>query len=94
MFNKRIKELRKSLCMSQLEFSKQLHVTKQCVINWENHNVLPSTNLLIRISDTFSVSIDYLLGVENIRTIDVTGLSDIQILHIQNMVSDLKNAKR
>ncbi len=91
MFDERIKELRKSLAMNQVEFGKQLHVTKQCISNWENGNILPSIDMLIRIATTFSVSADYLLGLKNQRTLDVTGLTDEQVLHLQSVANDLKN---
>lgn len=90
MFDERIKELRKSLGINQVEFGKRLHVTKQCISNWENGNIMPSIDMLIRIATTFSVSADYLLGLDNQRTLDVTGLPNEQILHLQNLVNDLK----
>ena len=62
MFDERLKELRKSLGINQIEFGKRLNVTKQCISNWENNNIMPSIDMLIRISKTFSVSADYLLA--------------------------------
>ena len=61
MFDERIRELRHSLGINQVEFGKRLNVTKQCISNWENNNIMPSIDMLIRISKTFSVSADYLL---------------------------------
>ncbi|MGN1404393.1 MAG: helix-turn-helix domain-containing protein [Ruminococcus sp.] len=90
MFAERIKELRTSLGMNQIQFGRKLCVTKQCISNWENDNIMPSIDMLMRIATTFSVSSDYLLGLENQRTLDVTGLTNEQILHIQNVVNDLK----
>lgn len=90
MFAERIKELRTSLGMNQIQFGRKLCVTKQCISNWENDNIMPSIDMLMRIAATFSVSSDYLLGLENQRTLDVTGLTNEQILHIQNVVNDLK----
>ena len=63
MFDERIRELRHSLGINQVEFGKRLNVTKQCISNWENNNIMPSIDMLIRISKTFSVSADYLLGL-------------------------------
>lgn len=91
MFDERIKELRKSLGVNQVEFGKQLNVTKQCISNWENGNILPSIDMLIKISSKFSVSTDYLLGLEDKCTLDVTGLTKTQIFHIRNVINDLKN---
>ncbi len=91
MFSERIKELRLSLGINQVEFGKQISVTKQCVSNWENGNIQPSIDMLVRIATTFSVSTDYLLGLSDICTLDVSGLSSTQILHLQHIVDDLRN---
>lgn len=90
MFEERIKELRLSLGLNQIQFGRKLFVTKQCVSNWENGNIQPSLDMLIKISRTFSVSTDYILGLSNEHTLDVSGLTNEQILHIQNVVNDLK----
>lgn len=76
MFNERIKELRLSLGINQVEFGKRLNVSKQCVSNWENDNIQPSIDMLIRICNTFSVSADYLLGIEYSETVDISTLTE------------------
>ena len=90
MFDERIKELRLNLGINQVEFGKRISVSKQCVSNWENGNVQPSIDMLIKIAQTFSVSADYLLGLNNISTLDVSGLTTNQILHIRNIINDFK----
>lgn len=90
MFSERIKELRMSYGLSQVEFGKKIGVTKQSVCNWENSNILPSIDMLIKIAGVFSVSTDYILGLDDRNSLDATGLSDIQISHIQALVDDLK----
>ncbi len=90
MFNERIKELRLSLGLNQIQFGRKLSVTKQCISNWENGNIQPSIDMLIKIATTFSVSTDYLLGLSNNITIDATGLTAEQILHIQALINDIK----
>lgn len=87
MFDERIKEIRLAHCMNQVEFAKKLNVTKQSVSNWENNNIQPSIDMLIKISTTFSVSTDYLLGLDERKRIDVTGLSDDQLFHIQSIIN-------
>lgn len=76
MFNERIKELRLSLGINQVEFGKKLNVSKQCVSNWENDNIQPSIDMLIRICNTFSVSADYLLGIEYSESVDISDLTE------------------
>lgn len=92
MFFERIKELRTLLGINQVVFGRKLHVTKQCISNWENGNIQPSIDMLIKICSTFHVSADYLLGLTNNCSLDVSGLTAEQILHIQNVVNDIRNA--
>ncbi len=90
MFGERIKTLRLSLGLNQIEFGEKLNVTKQSVSNWENGNIQPSIDMLIKIATVFSVKTDYLLGLDNTRQLDVTGLSEKQISYIQQLINDLK----
>ena len=93
MFGDQIKELRQAAGLSQVQLAAKLNVSKQSVSNWENNNIMPSIDMVIRISNTFSVSADYLLGLSSQQTLDVTGLSAEQILHLQAIVNDLKCRK-
>lgn len=93
MLNKRIKELRISHGLNQVELAKQLSVTKQTVSNWENNNIQPSIDMLVKISEYFSVSTDYILGRSDKPFIDVDGLSIEEISHIEQLVKDLKNKR-
>lgn len=90
MFSERIKQLRESLGINQVEFGKRLNVSKQCISNWENSNILPSIDMLTKIAKTFSVSTDFLLGLSDQNTINVTGLSLKQVSLIQSLVDALK----
>ncbi len=88
--NENIKELRLLRGLNQVEFAKIIGVTKQCVSNWENDNVLPSIEMLVRIAKFFCVSTDRLLGLDSNRTIDVSGLTDEQISHLSVLVLDFQ----
>lgn len=57
-----ILELRKSLNLSQTEFSQKLLVSRQAVSRWENGDTVPNIDTLKLIAKTFDVSVDYLLG--------------------------------
>ena len=50
MLNERIKQLRLTRGLSQVELSKLLNVSKQSVSNWENDNIQPSIEMLLKIS--------------------------------------------
>lgn len=91
MLNENIRKLRMSNNINQVEFAKQLGVTKQCVSNWENDNVVPSIEMLCKMADYFNVSTDYLLGRERERVIDVSKLTEEQISHIVYLVANLSD---
>ena len=88
--NEKIKELRISQGYSQVEFARRLGVTKQCVSNWENDNVVPSIEMLVKIADLFHVSTDYILARSTEAYIDVSGLTPQQIGHISLIVNDFQ----
>lgn len=91
MLNERIKELRISNGLTQVELATGLNVTKQCVSNWENNNIQPSVDMLIKIAKYFSVSTDYLLCIDTCKTLDVTSLTDTQIAHIRQIIKDISD---
>ena len=93
--NENIKRLRIANGMNQIEFANMVGVSKQCVSNWENDNVLPSIEMLIKIAEVFKVKTDYLLGRDEKAVIDVSNLTEEQIGHITLLIRDLErlNAK-
>ena len=75
MLNQRIREVRQARGMSQVELARLLGVTKQSISNWENDNIQPSIEMLVKLARSLSVSADYLLGLEERQILDVSGLS-------------------
>ena len=88
MISDKIKKLRNSYNINQVELAKELGVTKQCVSNWENDNILPSIEMLIKLSKYFNVSTDYLLGLSSELTINVVGLNEQEIAHLKFFIND------
>ncbi len=93
MLNLRIRELRRLRNLSQVQLAQKLGVSKQSVSNWENDNIQPSIEMLVAIAQVFSVSTDYLLGLDHRRVIDVTGLADEYVTHIQQVVDDMRDKR-
>ncbi len=93
MLNERIRKLRLERNWSQVDLAKRLNVTKQSVSNWENDNIQPSIDMLMKLAGVFSVSADYLLGLEDRRYLEITGLTDEEVGHIQLVVADLAQKK-
>lgn len=90
MLNQRIRLLRKARGMSQVELAKRLGVTKQSVSNWENDNIQPSIEMLIKLAGVFAVSTDYLLGLSPGQYLDVGGLPLEVVAHLRQLVEDLR----
>ena len=90
MFGDMIKNLRQSRSLNQVQLANLLNVSKQTVSNWENNNILPSIEMLVKISQFFSVSTDYLLELDSRSYIEVTGLTDVQLAHIRQIIDDIK----
>ena len=93
MLNEQIRTLRTARNMTQVDLAKVLNVTKQSVSNWENDNIQPSIDMLVKIASYFSVSCDYLLGIDQKRYLDVTGLTESETTHIQQIIADIISAK-
>lgn len=91
MLSRRIYELRNALGWSQVELAKRLNISKQTVSNWENDNIQPSVEMLIRLAKTFGVSTDYLLGLDDIPRLDVDGVPADVVAHLELLVQDYRN---
>lgn len=94
MLGGNIRRLRQASGISQVDFARRLGVTKQCVSNWENDNVVPSVEMLVRIADVFHVSTDALLGRETSQVLRVDCLTDGQRAHIAQLIEDFRDLNR
>lgn len=56
-----ILNIRKEQQLTQEEFGKLFHVTRQTVSNWENEKSYPDLQVLVDMSDRFKISLDTLL---------------------------------
>lgn len=54
-------KIRKEKQMTQEEFAKLFHVTRQTVSNWENEKSYPDIKTLVEISDKFDISLDKII---------------------------------
>ena len=91
MLDRRLRALRQARKMSQVDLARRLGVTKQSVSNWENDNIQPSIEMLVKLSKTFSVTTDYLLGLDSGEYLDVSGLEPGIVAHIRQLVDALRD---
>jgi len=93
-FGNKLKDLRIKKSLTQLQLADRLGITKSVISAYETSTRYPSYDILIKISYIFGVSTDYLLGLNEKCTIDISELSDKQIAVISNIIDEFKNQKR
>ncbi|MEC1967784.1 helix-turn-helix transcriptional regulator [Bacillus cereus] len=61
IFSERLKEEREQRNWSQHDLAEKIHVSRQSVSKWETGKNYPSIEIIIHLSDLFSITIDELL---------------------------------
>ena len=89
-FGNKLKTQRLSKNMTQAQLAQNLGLTKSVISAYETGLRLPSYDILIRIARIFNVSTDFLLGVENRQTIDLSGLSPEETDALLNLIRAMK----
>lgn len=56
-----IQKIRKEAHMSQEDMAEMFHVSRQTISNWENSKSYPDLETIVKISDSFNISLDILL---------------------------------
>lgn len=73
-----IKTMRERINITQSELAKKLNVTRACVNAWEMGISTPSNQYLVELANIFKVSTDYILGMTEKETVDITNLTEEQ----------------
>lgn len=73
-----LKKLREDARVSQRILAENIGVSQQSINKYENHNIEPDIETLVRMADYFDTSVDYLIGhsserrrQEPVRTFDL-----------------------
>lgn len=90
MTSERIKTLRETRGWTQAELARRLNITRNGVNSWEQGLSMPSPACLVDLSKVFSVSTDYLLGVERLETVNVTGLDEKDVAMLAQLADRLR----
>ena len=93
MTSERIKELRQARGWTQADLARRLGVTRNGVNSWEQGLSMPSPASLVDPARLFSVSTDYLLGVERLNTVNVTGLDERDVAILAELADRLRKNK-
>lgn len=90
MTSERIKALREARGWTQAELARRLSITRNGVNSWEQGLSMPSPACLVDLAKLFSVSTDYMLGVERLETVNVTGLNEEDIALLAQLADRLR----
>lgn len=93
-FSNRLKNLREKLGITQSELARRLSLTRSSVNSWEMGIAVPSTPFIVELARLFSVTTDYLLGLDENMTIHTDGLSEREISLLLDMLDYFHRDKR
>lgn len=84
----RIQELRKNSKLSQTDLADKIGISKSQMIRYENKGVQPPADILSKLADIFSVSIDFLIHGNNDQKAQAT-LKNNELLNQFKQVEEL-----
>ena len=93
-FGDKVKELRTDRGLNQTALAERLGVRKSIISAYESQMRMPSLEMLTKIALEFSVSVDWLLGVERKKSIDVTGVTDEQVILLVGLAEEFRVLNR
>lgn len=86
----KIKALREAKGWTQADLARKLGITRNGVNSWEQGLSTPSPACLVDLATVFSVSTDYLLGIEHSAIVDVSGLNDKDVASVGRACRPIK----
>lgn len=103
----RIKQLREENNWTQLELSKKMNCAMSSIAMYESETRKPSMEVLLKLSEIFDCSIDYILGKSDIRNpeelkdvkfanaggLDTKGLDNEDLEELQRQIDYIKKMK-
>jgi methanogenic corrinoid protein MtbC1 len=75
-FSKNLRSLRKEANMRQQDLADELGVAQTTIASYEQDQRFPNHETLIEIADFFNVSIDFLLGRDDSKNLDMNSVAD------------------
>ncbi len=86
MIGDRIKTLRESAGMTQVELAKKLDISRTSINAWENGISEPSAAYIIELAKLFHSSADYILELDDTQIVDLSGYSHDETKLVRSML--------
>lgn len=89
-----LRKLREEKNITQVKLSTDLEVSQELISRYELGSSFPQPQMLIKLADYFNCSVDYLLGITDVRTpvkylvSNVTNVKNAEILNKYNSLSN------
>lgn len=87
---RKVKQLREGREWSQAELARRSGITKSAISTYEVGTRTPSADVVKTFAKVFGVSSDYLLGINERKSVEVEGLSERDEALIRELVASLK----
>ena len=94
MIGKALKALREECGLSQAELAKQLDISASAIGMYEVNSREPSDDIKTKIAEYFDVSVDYLLGVSDVRNPNSAKHEDKEFTAFWEEYKDLEDADK
>lgn len=88
--SQKLRMLRESRHLTQLQVAKRIGVTKATVSAYETATKAPSIEMLIRLSRLFGVTVDYLVCINSPQGLDISGLDEDSVALVSALVKKLR----
>lgn len=85
----RLRQLRIDRHLRQEQVAQLIGVAKSTVSAYENDLRQPCLDILIRFANLYGVSVDYLIGRTDTITVNVSGLTSIDITIINQLIASM-----
>lgn len=91
---KKLKNLRLQSGLTQKQLAERMGVTTSVISYYELDERCPSPEVLIRLANIFHVSTDYLLGIDNMKVLNISELNEEEVKSIQYMIDTFKKSRK
>ena len=90
-FGSKLRDLRIRAGLTQQQLGQRIGVTKSVISFYELRERSPSPDVLIKLTGVFHVSADYLLGIDETSSLDISGIDDADVALLRALADRLRN---
>lgn len=87
----RLKSLRKQNKLTQKQVAQRTGLAVSAISSYESGARFPTYQTLIKLASMYHVTCDYIIGMPGKRTIDVSGLDELEIEVVSQTVNLFRN---